>query len=108
MIAAIETPLQVSTGGVSSLRGKRVVFTGPLSVPRAEATQWVRRAVGRVESTVTGQTDVLIRGNHSAIWIAGDKGTTLLAAQRLQERGSPIRVINERQFRRLVRRPSFR
>jgi serine/threonine-protein kinase len=108
MIAAIETPLQVSTGGVSSLRSKRVVFTGPLSVPRAEATEWVRQAGGKVESKVTGQIDVLIRGNQSAIWIAGDKGTKLLAAQRLQERGNPIRVINERQFRRLVRRPSLR
>jgi serine/threonine protein kinase len=108
MIAAIETPLQVSTGGVSSLRGKRVVFTGPLSVARAQAAQWVRRVGGKVESKVTAQIDVLIRGNQSPIWIAGDKGMKLLAAQRLQERGKQIRVINEGQFRRLVRRRSVR
>ena len=102
MLAAIQVPHQAPTGGVSSLRGKLVVFTGPLSIPREQATDWVQRMGGRVASKVTSATDVLVRGLDSSVWIAGDQGMKLLAAARLQERGKAIRIINERQFRRLI------
>jgi len=107
MIAAIKDPATtLQTGGVRSLKGKAVAFTGPLSVPRQEATHWVRRAGGTVSKDVSNRTDVLVRGAESPIWIAGSQGKKLLDAARIEERGGKIRVINERQFRRLVKRPS--
>jgi serine/threonine protein kinase len=104
MTAAIETPAQVRTGGVSSLRGKSVVFTGALSMLRKDATRWVQKVGGKVGSKVTGQTDVLIRGRVNPVFAAGDMGIKLLAAARLLERGKQIRVINEEQFRHLVQK----
>jgi serine/threonine protein kinase len=103
MIAAIRDPATLPTGGVSTLKGKVVAFTGPLSIPRRNAERWVARAGGKVTKDVTGQTDVLVRGEESPIWIAGRQGKKLLDAARVEERGGHIRVINERQFRRLVR-----
>lgn len=104
MIAAIQSPRTAETGGVSTLKGKTVVFTGPLSMRRRKAEELVRGVGGKVSDVVRTATDVLVRGAQSSRWLAGDQGKKLIDALRLQERGANIRVINERQFQRLVRR----
>jgi serine/threonine protein kinase len=103
MIAALEDPASVPTGGVTRLRGKQVAFTGRLSMPRREAARLVTDAGGKVSSAVTTRTEVLVRGVGSPAWIADDQGRKLLAAVRIRERGGRIRVINESRFLRLVR-----
>lgn len=104
MIAGIEAPGSVPTGGVTTLSGKQVVFTGRLSMPRREAERLVSRAGGNVSGRVTTRTDVLVRGLDAPGWIADRQGRKLIDAVRIHERGGGIRVINEAQFRRLVQR----
>jgi NAD-dependent DNA ligase len=103
MIAAIQSPRAAATGGVSTLKGKTVVFTGPLSMRRRKAEELVNRVGGKIGDSVRNGTDVLVRGSPSSHWLAGDQGKKLIDAVRLQERGARIRVINERQFKHLVK-----
>lgn len=70
--------------------------------PRRQAEQWVRAVGGRVAKDVNFRTDVLVRGEQSPIYIAGDRGKKLLDAIRVQDRGGKLKIINERQFRRLI------
>lgn len=104
MIAALKEPGAAPTGGILSLRGKEVVFTGSLPISRAEAKRLAARAGARVSDSVTKRTDVLVRGQDSPVWIADKQGTKLIAALRISERGGVIRIINEVQFARLVGR----
>ena len=57
---------QAAFGGrVKTLKGKRVVFTGTLGVPRAAAKRLVRRAGGIAEDRVIHRTDVVVVGDQS-------------------------------------------
>jgi DNA ligase (NAD+) len=55
-------PAPVETGGGDALDGLTFVFTGSLSVPRADARALVERAGGRTTSSVSGATDYLVAG----------------------------------------------
>merc|ERR1719327_2006762 len=48
--------------GGASLAGKKIVFTGTLSTPRAEATSAAQAAGATVLSAVSGNMDILIAG----------------------------------------------
>lgn len=88
---------------VRSLEGKRVVFTGRLAIPRADAKRLVRRAGGKVEDRVSHRTDVVVVGGQSPHWKAEDKGQKLLDVEYELGLGHAIALINERRFLALTR-----
>jgi serine/threonine protein kinase len=88
--------------GVRSLQGKRVVFTGGLSLLRADARKLARKAGAIVEGQVSQSTDVIVLGDQSPHWKAGEKGQKLLDADREAERGHQIALVRESRFLKLV------
>jgi NAD-dependent DNA ligase len=88
--------------GVRSLRGKRVVFTGRLSRPRAAARKLARKAGAIVETAVSHATDVIVVGDRSPHWKADAKGQKLLDVDREAERGHRIAILTETRFLALV------
>ena len=77
---------------MSELKGKIVVFTGTLSMPRAEATKKAQDAGATVTSAVSGKTNILICGANAgskiaeaqskgiAVWTEAEFVTSLTAA----------------------------
>lgn len=103
MLAALERqqppPRKI---GIRSFKGKRVVFTGRLSITRARAQRMVKRVGGLVERHVSHITDVLVVGTDSPFWKADRKGQKLLDIDRERERGHYIVIMNERRFKDLA------
>jgi NAD-dependent DNA ligase len=89
---------------VRSLIGKRVVFTGGLSMPRAAAQKLARKAGAIVESRVSRITDIVVAGDRSPHWKAKEKGQKLLDVDREAERGHSIALVKESRFLSLVGR----
>ena len=84
---------------ISSLRGKRIVFTGRLAgLTRDAAKELVRKAGGIVESSVSHQTDVLVLGKQNPNWKADRKGQQLLDVDRERELGHHVAIVSERRF----------
>ena len=102
MLAALENQEQPRRVIVRSLEGRRVVFTGKFSVPRAEAARMVRKAGGIVQKEVCHSTDVIVVGQDSPFWKAGKKGQKLLDWDFERERDHHIAHIKERRFMHLV------
>lgn len=104
MLAALEKQPRTAAASpiLRSLRDKRVVFTGPLSIPRAQAQRLVKKAGGIVEKQVSHRTDVVVLGGDSPHWKAGKKGQKLLDVDRERELGHPIALITERRFHTLA------
>jgi serine/threonine-protein kinase len=104
LVAALRhRPKEPRLGRISSLRGKRVSFTGFLGRPRSDAVKAAKRAGAIVQSKPGRLTDVLVRGRPNAQQIAGrDGGSKLLEIRRLATRGHVVTVIGERQFWKLV------
>jgi DNA ligase (NAD+) len=69
--------------------GKTVVFTGTISIPRAEAKKAVEEAGGNVTDSVSRKTDFVVAGDQA--------GSKLNKA-----RGLGIRILNEEEFRSLA------
>ncbi|MCC5953690.1 MAG: protein kinase [Acidimicrobiia bacterium] len=86
-----------------SLRNKRVVFTGPLSIRRADAETLVLQAGGKVVDKVSKSLDVIVVGGRSPLYRKGHKGTKLHEVDKLNKAGARIRKIGEADFRRLTR-----
>jgi hypothetical protein len=86
------------TSRVRTLKGKTVVFTGALSIPRAGAKRLVRRAGGIPEDRVSHHTDIVVVGGQSPNWKAEKKGQKLLDVDYERGLGHPIALINERRF----------
>jgi len=96
-------PKQPSLGRVTSLKGKRVSFTGFLTRPRSEAIAAAKKAGAIFQSKPGMASDVLVRGRPNALQIAGeDGGTKLLEIRRQANLGHRVTVIGERQFWKLV------
>ena len=104
MISALRSPAPTLRAGVlRSLKGVHIAFTGVLSCRRDEAARAARRAGAIVHSSPSKLTTVLVRGRPNAQQAAGrDGGLKLMELKRLRERGYTIRLLNERQFWRLV------
>ncbi len=100
MLARLERQESQATSGsrVRTLKGKRVVFTGTLSMPRAAAKRLLRRAGGVGEDRVSHRTDIVVVGEQSPHWKAEKKGQKLLDLEYERELGHPIALINERRF----------
>jgi len=88
---------------VRSLEGKRLVFTGGLSIPRARAKKLAKKAGELVENRVTQQTDIVVVGGQSPHWKAEAKGQKLLDVDHEAERGHVIALLKESRFLTLVR-----
>jgi serine/threonine protein kinase len=85
-----------------SLDGRHVVFTGQLSIPRAEAIKLAEKAGAIVDKRVGKETDMLVVGQ-SKLWAAGDAGgRKLLAAAAKREGGKKIDQVTEEWFMRLI------
>jgi eukaryotic-like serine/threonine-protein kinase len=97
-----EEPEVKTRSAVRSLHGKHVVFTGPLTIPRATAQRLVKRAGGIVEKSVSHRTDVVVTGGQSPHWKAEKKGQKLLDVDHERELGHPIAIITERRFQTLT------
>src|SRR5439155_24036180 len=80
---------------VRSLAGKRVVFTGGLSVRRAAAQKLARKAGAIVEARVSHVTDIVVVGDQSPHWKAEEKGQKLLDVDHETERGHTIALVRE-------------
>jgi len=87
---------------VRGLEGKKVVFTGGLSLLRADARKLARKAGAIVEGRVSHRTDVLIVGDQSPHWKAEEKGQKLLDVDHEAERGHKIALLTEARFLTLV------
>lgn len=85
---------------LESLRGKRVVFAGPLSITRLDAEVLATCAGAEVLRRVTRSADVLVQGRRRA---EGVRSVKLLEVERLIRQGRRVDVIGEAEFRRLVR-----
>ncbi len=89
---------------VASLAGKTVTFAGTMSIKRFDAELMVLQAGGEVARTVSKRVDVLVQGARPKQAKPGHKGLKLKQAQRLIEHGQQLRIIGEKEFRRLINR----
>ena len=107
LLTALERPRPegaVRRTAVRSLEGKRVVFTGRLTMLRKKAAGLlVKRAGGISQTAVSSTTDILVVGEQSPHWKAEKKGQKLLDLDHERERGHRIKVITEKQFQNLLR-----
>lgn len=106
VLSALKAPSGAAggRGHVASLRGKRLVFTGGLSILRAEAKKLARRAGATVQANVGHETDIVVVGDQSPHWKAEAKGQKLLDVDHEAERGHKIAIVKESRFLSLVRR----
>jgi len=98
----VRVPAAPKRSRVGSLAGKRVVFTGGLSMLRAKAKRLAKRAGATVEDRVSHSTDVLVVGDQSPHWKAEKKGQKLLDVDHEAERGHVIAIVKESRFLALV------
>ncbi|MCB9704992.1 MAG: protein kinase [Myxococcales bacterium] len=85
-----------------SLKGRTIVFTGRLAIPRAKAATLARKAGAAVMPSVNAETDLLVVGESSR-WGAGDAGgRKILAAAAKREGGRRIDWITGEWFLKLV------
>ena len=100
MLRALEArrPGAEKKARVTTLQGKRVVFTGELSIARAQAKNLARKAGAVVEDRVSQSTDIVIVGDQSPHWKAEAKGQKLLDVDCERERGHIIATLGESRF----------
>jgi eukaryotic-like serine/threonine-protein kinase len=105
MLAALEARGQPAQrpSRVRTLDGKRLVFTGGLSIRRLAAQKLARNAGARVEARVSHLTDIVVVGDQSPHWKAEEKGQKLLDVDHEAERGHHIAIVREGRFLALVR-----
>ena len=95
-------PRVLREGRITSLRGMNIVFTGTLGITRARATTLAERNGARVQSAVSGNTDLVVYGSPNPRNAAGKHGQKLVDLNMWRKRGASIRIIREVQFMKLV------
>ena len=87
-----------------ALYGEILVFTGALEIPRREAAD-LGAAIGcQVASGVTKKTTMLVVGDQDIKKLAGhEKSSKHRKAEELIEKGIPIRILRESDFKELAR-----
>lgn len=80
--------------------GERIVFTGTLSVPRAEAAKLAQSAGFEVANSVTKDTDILVVGVVDEYKLSGGykKSSKQRTAEKLLAEGYPINIVFEDNF----------
>ncbi|MGD0520278.1 MAG: exonuclease domain-containing protein [Terracidiphilus sp.] len=87
------------------LFGEIIVFTGSLSIPRAEAADAAAAAGCRVDGAVTKHTTILVVGDQDLRKLAGhEKSSKHVKAEQLISKGQSIRILGESDFMRIVSR----
>lgn len=85
------------------LYGKRIVFTGDLSIGRYEAAQMAADVGALIRSTVSGKTDYLVVGAQDPFIISGGMSGKEEKAYELNDLGKAhIQIIHEREFMALL------
>lgn len=91
------------------LFGQQLVFTGNLSIPRAEAKKIVAECGAGTASRVTAATTLLVIGDGFEPWELGNpeesfslRSNKARDALRRQAEGQPLRLIAEEEFRVLI------
>lgn len=89
---------------VRTIKGKKVVVTGVLSISRAEAILRIQQAGGSYQRAVTSNTDVIVVGRVSPSYKGQRrKGKKLREAESLGRRVRKIPNIGEMEFMKLVK-----
>lgn len=87
-----------------SLYGEVLVFTGALEIPRHEAADLAASIGCQVASGVTKKTTMLVVGDQDIKRLAGhEKSSKHRKAEDLIEKGIPIRILKESDFKELSR-----
>lgn len=87
------------------LYGEVIVFTGRLGISRREAAAIAADIGCRTGSVVTKKTTLLVTGVQDKRRLAGhEKSSAHRRAEALMEKGVPIRILNEEQFKDLARK----
>ena len=98
-------PASLHAGGLRSLKGVHLAFTGILTKRRSEAIRAAKRAGAKVHGGPSAKTTVVVRGKPNPLQAAGkDAGRKLIEIKRLREKGHRITVLNEPRFWKLVSR----
>ncbi len=85
------------------LAGEVVVFTGALTIPRHEAAAIASHAGCTVAGSVTRATTLLVVGDQDIRKLGGhERSSKRRRAEALAGQGQPIRILAERDFRRLL------
>jgi DNA polymerase-3 subunit epsilon len=88
---------------LGTLAGEVLVFTGALTLPRADATALAQDLGGVVGDSVTKKTTLLVIGDQDVTKFADhEKSSKHRKAEELIESGRPIRIISEGDFLDLV------
>ena len=87
---------------LKTLKGKTVVFSGPLSISRFDAEVLAVEAGAHVARRVSKEVDVLVQGRNPRSK-EGSRPAKLVQAQRLVKKGHRIHIIGEAELRRLAR-----
>ncbi len=101
----VDYPAHCQRTGDSSgpLSGEVLVFTGNLTISREEAADMAAKAGCNVADGVTKKTTMLVVGNQDVRLLAGhEKSSKHRKAEELIEKGQMIRILSERDFRRLL------
>jgi serine/threonine protein kinase len=104
MLEALEGKEGDAKPPLRSVKGKKVVFTGRLSIKRFDAEVLALQAGGTVRRKMSPTVNILVQGGRSRLYKKGHKGRKLLEAERLIKKGRKIYIIGEREFRQLVRK----
>jgi serine/threonine-protein kinase len=104
LIEALKNPpAKLRAGVLRTLKGVHLAFTGILSRRRDDAIRAARRAGAIVHGMPSARTSVVVRGRPNPQQAAGrDAGLKLMEIKRLREKGHRIKLLNEKQFWRLV------
>ena len=85
------------------LSGEVLVFTGALEMRRKEAADLAASVGCRVTTAVSKKTTMLVVGDQDIIKLAGHtKSSKHRKAEALIEKGIPIRILRESDFKRVV------
>lgn len=112
-IDRVGKPLTIYKGGSTKIKldgnpegpffGEQVVFTGTLSLTRAEAAKLASELGCNVTSTVTKKTTLLVVGNQDTYRLAGfDKSSKHRKAEELAKKGVKIKILSEQDFKKIV------
>ena len=101
MLSALRGETPAAAPKISSLRGRAVTFSGPLSITRADAELLVSEVGGRVTQRVSRETDVLVLGRSRNR--EGSRPAKLVRAERLIKQGARLSIVSEAEFRHLLR-----
>lgn len=88
---------------VRPLSGKRIAFSGKLRLMSPhDAETFTTRLGGTWQETVDQKTDYLVMGTEKRTPTCNDSSDSLPLAQSLQEAGHAVKIVDEREFLKLV------